>query len=130
MNYLPGDHRTTIDRLVEDVRNRTANLKLTISELRLNDNDLRAVLSDFPASAKADQYTRVNGLAVFPPLFNATAGRMINEILESAPAPLGVTGAGARILIDGLQPENPSEGFLGTVAQVMQYFERLAKASR
>jgi hypothetical protein len=97
---VPARVRNAIDKLVQHTKELTKHLQMRVSELSDDEQELQALLCDFPAEAKVNGSTTLNGLAAFEALYFTNVEKLMNKILSHSQGPFGVPGYASMVVAD------------------------------
>jgi predicted DNA-binding ribbon-helix-helix protein len=121
-----GRLRPVIDRLAEETKNLTSSLKVKVSDLANDADQLKKILAEFPVDAKVTESTTLNGLAAFEALYFTFGPSLMQEIITRGDGPMGVSGYAAIVVGDGIFGKGGSKDhFLEISMELMQYSKAL-----
>ncbi|MCX8482375.1 MAG: hypothetical protein ORN50_02255 [Crocinitomicaceae bacterium] len=104
-----GTYQQYMDGMVEDVKNSVKPLSMKAGALATSNEELKKILSDFPAQASVDKDTKINGLAGFNGIYFPFVSEVVTDIGKHTGGPMGVHGYAAIRVLEGLRGKGKSE---------------------
>ena len=115
-----------IDKLILQTKEMTESLNFRVGDIAADQSDVDVLLSDFPPQIKADERTKINGLAGFEALYFSKGQLLMGKIMNTKGGPLGLVGIASVVVVDGIFGENKSrDHFMENVAIISNFNKEL-----
>jgi hypothetical protein len=131
-DFAGGMAKDLIDQIARESALLTKPLRMLVSDLAADREDLPKILATFPADLKISGSTSINGLGAFDALYLAKAEEIVQDIWDHRDGPTGTPGYACIVLAAGIFGKAGSdklpEMFMPAMLHINEFAAKLLKA--